>query len=348
MTTTTNGGPRVAEGPKKNGSTAHGPPARDAGLSEVGKLRMNQIRAVNTMVATIANESWGKNLHPQQLRAVAEYCRRFNLDISEVHVLGGNIYRNGHYYLRRFAELAREGRVTDFQGRHIGPDPRLGELIAQGNQWAKKEDLERQQLRIEHAVPPEAQYAYLAMVKVAGLESYIAGCKFIVLGKTKKKAKWANGQRTGQFEDVEADPIGNENPIETVQTRAWHKCGQLAAAEIPELRREEEEGRAYATATMADLAETIEREEQASADVRPAQPIPMVMLTEGPAPDFTVAQREKAAASTSDPYESRPDPAVAARAAAAPDLTRGPCEACGLDVGHTGACPYNPAQDDGE
>ena len=212
------------------------PRARDEGLTAKGKETLERVRATNAIVVAITNEAWGKKLDPIHRRAIAEYMRRFRLDIGEVDVLGGRPYRNGYYYRRRLAELTRAGFVEWYTGEHIGPDPRLDAECARTDApaWAVAEQTRRLQERIRLAVPAGASHVFVARVKLKNLTQPLEGCNWVEPGLT--KMGWRDGKRV----EVDADPVGEENPTLTAETRAWRRVGLLAAAEIPELRAEED------------------------------------------------------------------------------------------------------------
>lgn len=250
-------------------------PERDPlrGLTAKGRARLAEIKARNALVVAISGESWGTKLTPIQQRAFAEYMRRFNLDISEIDNLGGRPYRNGRYYMRRIAELAAEGRVEWYKGVHIGPNVELNELANAGEQWAIDERLYRMKERIRLEVPKEATVAYVVTVKMHELALPTEGVKFFTPGR--KKLGWRDGKR----EQVNADPIGDENPITSTETRAWRRCGRLAAAEIPELRDQEAEMEFAADATQeAVIAEAVRADEE-----HQTEPVRVHQITEGPA-----------------------------------------------------------------
>lgn len=243
-------------------------PAPRTSLTPRAAARLAEIKARNAMVVAINNESWGAKLTPLQQRAFAEYMRRFRLDISEIDNLGGRPYRNGRYYMRRGAELTREGRLVAFFGEHIGPDPQLDKLArdesvdAETRVWARAESLRRLRECIRHAVPADATHAYVVTLtmRIGDTDKAITmeGCKWYVPGRTKKV--WKNGKQI----DVNADPVGTDNPATSVETRAWRRAGRLAFAEIPELREEEELMERAADDTEAAVIEEAVRAEEAN------------------------------------------------------------------------------------
>lgn len=274
-------------------------PDRDAGLSAAGKAKLAEIRARNLMVATINSETWGNKVSPDQARAYAEYMRRFNLDISEVDILGGRPRRNGQYYKRRIMEMADAGKLDWVKDYHIGPDPRLDALAAKGDEWAVAEQARRLRARILHAVPEKATHAFVVEVKIKALAEPLDGCKWYVPGRT--KLGWSKTEK-GKREQVPADPVGDENPVESVETRAWARVGKLVAAQIPELRAEE----AVMETAERDVGEVTARiaddEDAREAAVRDAHPLRAVATAEYEVDDAPTEATRVHVEAVSDPY----------------------------------------------
>lgn len=259
-------------------------PARQDTMSARRQAHLDEIKARNAIVIAINNQSWGNALTPLQQRAFAEYMRRFNLDISEIDNLGGRPYRNGRYYMRRCAELVAAGRVEWYEGRHIGPDKRLVAMAEGGDDWAIAENTKRQRERIGFAVPEDATFAYVLTVKMKELALPTQAAKYYVPGR--KKKVWRSGKQI----EVNADPVGDENPDTSVETRAWRRVGRLVFAEIPELSQQEREMEFAADATQeAVVAEAVaaeQRDEAAAIDPSPVAegaPNDPYMLGEGTA-----------------------------------------------------------------
>lgn len=251
---------------------------RDAGLDADGKRHMAAIRATRALTVAITNEAWGKALTPMMRSAVAEYMRRFHLDISEVDILGGKPYRNGYYYRRKIAELRTQGRVEWSEGEHLGNDDRLDVLAESEDpevaKRAKDEGMRRLFERIRLAAPPDATHVYVVRVKLKGDGKPQEGADWITPARTKTVKKWENKQFAG-FEEKIADPVGAEEPEKTVITRAWRRVGLLVAAEIPELRQEEQIMDAEAEVVEAEV-QTIAMEEAARDEVMNKQAPPVV------------------------------------------------------------------------
>jgi hypothetical protein len=218
-------------------------------LSRDQKQHLAQIRQTRALTVAITNEAWGTALTPQMRHAVAEYMRRNRLDVSEVDILGGRIYRNGYYYRRRVAEMRSRGMIEWTEGEHIGPSVELEKAIKNEDPeiatWAKAEYFRRLKERIRWEVPMDATHAYVVRVKLKTDGKVLEGCDWIT-PERKKVTKW--GEKV-------ADPVGAEEPEKTVITRAWRRCGLLVAAEIPSLKSEE----AVLDAEAEVVEETIER-----------------------------------------------------------------------------------------
>jgi hypothetical protein len=228
------------------GTAVAAPKDRDANLTPAQREHMAAIRTTRNLTVAITNEAWGNALTPAMRHAVAEYMRRHKLDVSEVDVLGGRIYRNGYYYRRRIAEMRAAGKLEWSEGEHIGPNAQLvagttsddPEIAA----WSKAENFRRFKERVRWEVPADATHAYVVRIKLKTDGKVLEGCD------------WITPERKNKYGKV-ADPIGAEEPEKTVITRAWRRCGLLVAAEIPELRREEESMNSDAEIVDAQIEE---------------------------------------------------------------------------------------------
>ncbi|HEY5551567.1 MAG TPA: hypothetical protein VIK52_06755, partial [Opitutaceae bacterium] len=239
------------------------------------------IRATRALTVAITNESWGKTMSHGMRHAFAEYMRRFHLDISEVDNLGGKPYRNGNYYKRRIAQMRTRGLVEWTEGDYISIDARLDALVAAGDEWALGENVRRARERIRWAVPADATHAYVARVKLKQDGKPLEGCDWITPARVKKVKDWGDDRKFKGWKEVPADPVGAEEPEKTVITRAWRRAGLLAAAEIPELKQEEEIMDVEAEAVEATVSEIREREDARDerSEIKPA------MLTVAPIND---------------------------------------------------------------
>ena len=222
-----------------------------AGLDAHGRREVLEQRMRRQITPAIANESWGQSLSPNAQRAVAAYMQRFNLDVGEVEILGGRIYRNGQYYKRKLAEMRTRGLIEWSEFSMIGPDARLEQLAHDGDEWARGEALRRIRERIRWSVPEDATHACVARVKLRSDERVLEGCDWITPKRTMKT----------KFGEKLADPVGAAEPEKTVITRAWRRVGILAAAEIPELQAQETVLDSSAVEIAAEVEEIAQDEE---------------------------------------------------------------------------------------
>lgn len=210
---------------------------RDQILSPRTQLVLAEKRAQTEMIARLAEMNWGKGLDYPTRKVLASYCRRNALDPREIHILGGNIYRNGKYWLRRLSELVQNESIEWAKVVHIAADPRLeqdannADLAEDDRVAARTELMYRRKMRQQYAVPEEATAAAVAMVKAKWLTEPVSGCKFVIKGRKKQT-------RNGP---VDADPVGSEYPTETAETRAWRRCLRIIASTNPTLKAIEEE-----------------------------------------------------------------------------------------------------------
>ncbi len=275
-------------------------------------------RAQAQMIASISELNWGKGMSYEMRRAMGSYCRRNGLDPREIHILGGNIYRNGKYWLRRLSELVQDNHIEYARIQFINHDPRIEADVATYDALAKDASLSdeerqkyaahrdlsraemmmRRDLRIKHRVPEEAAAAAVAIVKAKWLTEETVGCKFIVMGRKKQTR---DGPKI-------ADPVGEEFPTETVETRAWRRCLRIIASTNPALKAVEEELKDDELSVTASLQEIAQREvaqEEVSEGMSPRQ-------LNGPMVTEVVVDRAAEIVTLSDgpdPYADEPRPA---------------------------------------
>lgn len=197
--------------------------AREARLAKLPDAIRNglELRALQrTTVAELMKTNWGANLDRSTVVAVADWALRHGIDATqEVDVLGGRIYLNARFYLRGLAYLIDAGRVEYVTCEHVEADPRL--------EAYPEEKKRREQLRIEHGLPDAAVSAVVARVKLKGVPHEFAG------------AQWAGGRGKREGGKLK-DPIGEERPTETAETRALRRCLRLMVTHLPEQARERE------------------------------------------------------------------------------------------------------------
>ena len=173
-----------------------------------------QLRKMSNAVAgEIAKLNWGKQLDLDTRRAVADWGRQFRVDVTtEIHVLGGNVYLAAAFYLRRLSELIEAGLVEYAWADHVEDDPRLKKLGAQG----EGEYSRRLQERIMHAIPDAAASAVVFRVKLRSMEKEVVG------------VKWCGGDTRKN------DPVGDNMPVETSESRAARRAMRLLVSHVPQ------------------------------------------------------------------------------------------------------------------
>ncbi len=328
------------------------PRAGKAPLSE----QIAMIKARNLMVAQVASTNWGMGLSPIMQRAVAEYIRVTGLDLTEIDILGGRIYRNSVYSLRRLSELVAEGKIEYARADFIHEDPRLTEIAENADappperEWAIAEIWRRKRECITRSIPLEAHYACVFRVKVRGVDGEFADAKWIQLGRLNRKDKLA-------------DPIGNEHPIETLVSRAAHRTLRFVSTKFEAIGSVERQLDEIAEAIIEEIPKDERKAEPAAREEpRPDRPPipeeyypnPAKQLTEGAPPDPLIQRLdlEKAARAMAgpDPYtdavgaESGTEPAPIAAAAEA--LTPAVNTVVGDDVAPAKAPSDEEWQDD--
>ena len=256
-------------------------------LSEAAQLRIAEAKNQSRMVAEMAGTTWGKGLSPAALGALARYLRINKLDVNDIDVLGGRLYRNSHYYKRRLSDMIGDELVEYAIADHVAVDPRLDDLASMtpeegdGSEelrahiaWAKKEKARRLQERVAHAIPDNAIAACVFRVKLKAMPEEFAASKFIVPNRQKKKTVWRGGQKTNEKEEVQADPIGDEFPVESVESRACRRCMAFMASSIPALKWREDELTARAELVSDAIAQG---RSSAIADLGTAPPQPVLI-----------------------------------------------------------------------
>lgn len=174
----------------------------------------------NIAAAELAKLSWGEKLDLVTRRGISEWARQFGIDPqTEIDLLGGKLYPNAKYYLRRLGEFVAEGVVEYAVADHIGRDSRLEQLADAGDEWATAERSRRMRERIRHGIREEAVAACVFRIKLRHVGEEIVGVKQIVTDKN--------------------DPVGKGNPMETVETRAARRAMRLIASHVPRFQSEE-------------------------------------------------------------------------------------------------------------
>ena len=182
-------------------------------------------RQRNVVSAAIAEGNWGKGLDRDTRFRIAEWAQQVDIDpATELNVLGGSFYKNANYYLRRQSQMIADGIVEYAIADHVEVDARLvarakrtdnPELAAA----ARREIDRREQVRIEYQIPDAAVSSVVWRIKLRGIAVEFTAAKWCG-GGTRKK-----------------DPVGDDFPVETSETRAARRAIRLIASHRPELKK---------------------------------------------------------------------------------------------------------------
>lgn len=228
-------------------------------------------RANNIIAAQIAETNWGKGMDLESRRSISEWGRRHEIDVTtEINVLGGNVYINANFFLGRLAKMVERGLVEYAIADHVEVDPRLADF--------PDELTRRKRERIRYQLPENAKAAVVARIKL-----FKVPVEFTA-------AKWCGNRGTNAGGKLK-DPVGEEFPVETSETRAFRRCLKLLVSHIPdEIRRiqmAEEDAEVSLTAVLErsaaqqDIEAAMTKRQQLSA----ARPIADAMVDYGqPAP----------------------------------------------------------------
>lgn len=195
-------------------------PGTDVALSSasVGILppeiqRALEMRKLQNQVAgQLASMNWGKALDLPTRRAMADWGQTMGVDVAtEIDVLGNNIYLNARFYLRKLGEMIAAGLVEYAYTDHVEHDERLLKLGAEG----EGETSRRLRERLRHGLDDKAASAVVFRVKLRGMAREVTGAK-----------QCGNGVRKG-------DPVGEQFPVETSESRAARRCMRLITSHVP-------------------------------------------------------------------------------------------------------------------
>lgn len=225
-----------------------------------------QQRATDRAVAReLRNKSWGKDIGEEGVKALSLWTQRHGIEpATEVEVLGGNIYLTAAYYRRRLAQLIGEHMIDYAVADHVEVDERLDALAAdehappQARENARAEVYRRKMERIAHKLPESAKAAVVYRIKVKGMTTEITGAKAV----GGFRGKGANGR--------DKDPVGEEFPSETAETRAARRAARQIIDSFPTLKAEMDVVEAEAKLVAVEV-------QQSRAEVRAAPRQPSLM-----------------------------------------------------------------------
>lgn len=228
------------------------------------RQRIELRRMMNAATAQIAQLNWGQKIDPDTRRAIAEWGRRFNVDVTtEIDVLGNNIYPNGKYYLRRLGELIETGIVQYAFADHVHNDPRLAKLGQDG----VTEHNRRMMERVRWNIPEDAKGAVVFRVKLHSMEQEVVGVNWAGdPGRT--KLGYQGVKKVGE----EADPIGFLEPAKTAESHAARRCIRQLVSHVPKVA-EEIEAMLVAAEPVEKRIEAAREEEKKHPNTRRIVPI---------------------------------------------------------------------------
>lgn len=173
-------------------------------------------RMKRAVAKEVAKLSWGAAMTREACEAIAEWGQQHAVDVTtEIHILGNRIYLNADFYKRKLGEMVAANLVDWFKSDFIHHDVRLEKLAAEGDEDARTEIHRRQRLRIKYNVPENAKAACVFSLKLKALDEPIIG------------VKWCGEGRK--------DPVGDQFPTETSETRAIRRALKLAVSHVPSI-----------------------------------------------------------------------------------------------------------------
>lgn len=209
--------PQPAPRPETFRSLAVGalPPDMLAAVLQETELRKSETAAT---VLVVQAKEWGKNLGEASIRALITWGKAWDVDVAtEVDILGGNIYRNANYYLRKLAELV-DLEVVDYAcADYVHIDDRLEKL---GTPAAIAEIGRRLGERIKYGLRDESAAACVFRIKLHNLSEEIIG--------TAECGWTGKGSKPGK-----SDPVGNSEPVKTSETRSIRRAMRKVTTHIP-------------------------------------------------------------------------------------------------------------------
>jgi hypothetical protein len=213
-----------------------------------------ELRKLSNQVAgKLAELNWGKQLDHATRRAIADWGSRFRIDVStEIHVLGGNVYLNAAYYLRRLSELIEEGLVEYAYADHIEDDARLAKLGPEGEGEATR----RLRMRLMYGVKGDPASCVAFRVKLRSMDREVVGVKACGGGVRKN------------------DPVGDAFPSETAESRAARRAMRLIVSHVPRGMATEIEAIETSAEQVGARIATAKhqlKEQNAALEVRPSQ-----------------------------------------------------------------------------
>lgn len=201
-------------------------------LSQAAQEELEARRVIVQLAGAIAALSWGKEMDVPTRRSVAAYCNQYGIDpLTELDLLGGSLYLNADYWLRRLGELAAQGIVTGWELVHIQADERVRLMLADDKlpadirERARKVWYDALFERIRRNAPEEAEAICICRIFVKGVDTPIEGCKWGGNGTSVKQPR-----RGGE---MNPNPIVEENATLAVESQAVRRAMRQLASHMP-------------------------------------------------------------------------------------------------------------------
>lgn len=295
-------------------------------LSPETKQQLELARQFVTVVGAIGGMSWGQGLTPGIRKAIAEYCRVYDVDpLTELDVLGGSFYVNSEWFLRKLGDMMRRGDIESFWLAHIHKDERLREVMqdpeAPAEIRAEAADAwYRAKLqRALHNAPENAEAICVAYIKLPGIPRPITGCKWGGNGTSIQQPNRGGGSRP--------NPVVENNAALSVESqairRAVRQVSSHVGSRLPDFDKMDSDLTALGNRAEAVVAQQQEIDARLAAEAHPPKALttqapgfigygegittePLVKTAPAPEPvqrDAAVAEAQRAVAHMEDPYQ---------------------------------------------
>jgi len=294
-----------------------------ASLTDQQRMELEDRRIQGQMASAISAQTWGRSLAPVLRRAIAQYCIRNDIDpVTELYVLGGQLYPNAAYYIRKLGELRVAGIVSDFWLEHIHVDPRL-ELMARDEKSppelrarAVALSAERTLKRVERNAPDDATAICVCYIQLPDGGHPIIGCKWGGGGTSVRQFKSGGGSSP--------NPVVEANPEMSVESQSIRRAARQVVSRNHgvDLGRPEAEVKEINDALQPAL-ERAEAEDAAgrAAEARP----PAALAAPDPTDPYGLNLRKPERAQVAPGGRQAPDP-LAERFQGAREPQNGPGE----------------------
>lgn len=167
-------------------------------LQQYARSVLERSEIIRSTAAAIAESEWGQRLSPHFRASLARYCLLLNLDPARhVYVLGGRIYVNAEAYMDLMAIH------PDFEKMTVEP-------VMDDERLEAEERAERRAARAALGIPEQALGAFIVKIWKKTTPEPFVGWNFAGGGSRKN------------------DPVGDQHPVLTAQTRAIRRAARQA------------------------------------------------------------------------------------------------------------------------